>query len=77
VLADGLTALLVAFKSALLCLVERNVNENVVLQQICKQTPRFTIGDCAGGHRADNREKNRDVLIVPRKIRFARIPHSA
>lgn len=37
-------------------------------QQICKQTPRFTIGDCAGGHRADNREKNRDVLIVPRKF---------
>nr|CAD7195704.1 unnamed protein product [Timema douglasi] len=34
-------------------------------QLICKQTPRFTIGDCAGGHRADNREKNRDVLIVP------------
>ncbi|KOB67756.1 Uncharacterized protein OBRU01_17263 [Operophtera brumata] len=31
-------------------------------QQICKQTPRFTIGDCAGGHRGDNREKNRDVL---------------
>lgn len=28
---------------------------------------RFTIGDCAGGHRADNREKNRDVLCVPRK----------
>ena len=24
-------------------------------------------GDCAGGHRADNRDKNRDVLIVPRK----------
>ena len=37
-------------------------------QQICKQTPRFTIGDCAGGHRADNREKNRDVLVVPRKL---------
>ncbi|XP_058987366.1 receptor-type tyrosine-protein phosphatase kappa-like [Musca domestica] len=33
--------------------------------KICKQTPRFTIGDCAGGHRADNREKNRDVLCVP------------
>lgn len=28
---------------------------------------RFTIGDCAGGHRADNRDKNRDVLCVPRK----------
>lgn len=39
-------------------------------QQICKQTPRFTIGDCAGGHRADNREKNRDVLVVPRKYFF-------
>ncbi|PSN58003.1 hypothetical protein C0J52_08106 [Blattella germanica] len=34
-------------------------------QQICKQTTRYTIGDCAGGHRGDNREKNRDVLIVP------------
>ncbi|XP_055690657.1 receptor-type tyrosine-protein phosphatase kappa [Lutzomyia longipalpis] len=33
--------------------------------QICKQTPRFSIGDCAGGHRADNRDKNRDVLCVP------------
>lgn len=39
-------------------------------QQICKQTPRFTIGDCAGGHRADNREKNRDVLVVPREFEF-------
>lgn len=33
---------------------------------------RFTIGDCAGGHRADNREKNRDVLCVPRKSLIAR-----
>merc|ERR1719361_753643 len=32
---------------------------------ICNQTPRFTIGDCAAGHRADNRDKNRNVLIVP------------
>lgn len=40
-------------------------------QQICKQTPRFTIGDCAGGHRADNREKNRDVLVVPREFNAA------
>lgn len=31
---------------------------------------RFTIGDCAGGHRADNREKNRDVLCVPRMYNF-------
>ena len=40
----------------------------VVLQLICNQTPRFTIGDCAAGHRADNRDKNRNVLIVPRKF---------
>ena len=39
-------------------------------QLICNQTPRFTIGDCAAGHRADNRDKNRNVLIVPRKCLF-------
>ncbi|XP_059098685.1 receptor-type tyrosine-protein phosphatase kappa-like isoform X1 [Tigriopus californicus] len=32
---------------------------------ITNQTPRFSIGDCAAGHRADNRDKNRNVLIVP------------
>ncbi|XP_069987585.1 receptor-type tyrosine-protein phosphatase kappa isoform X3 [Penaeus vannamei] len=37
----------------------------VEFEQICKMTPRFTIGDCAGGHRADNRVKNRNVLCVP------------
>ena len=40
----------------------------VHFQLICNQTPRFTIGDCAAGHRADNRDKNRNVLIVPRKL---------
>ena len=47
------------------------VNVNVAIlkfQLICNQTPRFTIGDCAAGHRADNRDKNRNVLIVPRKL---------
>uniref|UniRef100_T1ITA2 Protein-tyrosine-phosphatase n=1 Tax=Strigamia maritima TaxID=126957 RepID=T1ITA2_STRMM len=34
-------------------------------QQICKMAPKFTIGDCAGGHRLENREKNRDVIVVP------------
>lgn len=42
--------------------------------QICKQTPRFSIGDCAGGHRGDNREKNRDVLCVPRKMTIKAFP---
>ncbi|XP_076054228.1 receptor-type tyrosine-protein phosphatase kappa-like isoform X3 [Oratosquilla oratoria] len=37
----------------------------IEFEQICKMTPRFTIGDCAGGHRADNRFKNRNVLCVP------------
>ena len=40
-----------------------------MFQLICNQTPRFTIGDCAAGHRADNRDKNRNVLIVPRKYK--------
>lgn len=39
----------------------------VSFQLITNQTPRFSIGDCAAGHRADNRDKNRNVLIVPRK----------
>lgn len=30
-------------------------------------TRKPTIGECAGGHRIENREKNRDVAIVPRK----------
>ncbi|XP_062547580.1 receptor-type tyrosine-protein phosphatase kappa isoform X2 [Armigeres subalbatus] len=54
-------------------LKEKSLKDNVTKMnsyqreyaQICKQTPRFTIGDCAGGHRGDNREKNRDVLCVP------------
>ena len=41
-----------------------------VLQLITNQTPRFSIGDCAAGHRADNRDKNRNVLIVPREKQF-------
>lgn len=57
-------------------LKEKSLKDNVTKMnsyqkeyaQICKQTPRFTIGDCAGGHRGDNRDKNRDVLCVPRKL---------
>ncbi|KAG0703005.1 Receptor-type tyrosine-protein phosphatase U [Chionoecetes opilio] len=37
----------------------------IEFEKICKMTPRFSIGDCAGGHRADNRAKNRNVLCVP------------
>jgi len=51
-------------------LLRKEMFHNVVyifVQLICKQTPRFSIGDCAGGHRQDNRDKNRDVLIIPRK----------
>lgn len=47
--------------------ITNNIAVIACFQQICKMTPRFTIGDCAGGHRGDNREKNRDVLIVPRQ----------
>ncbi|XP_076353567.1 receptor-type tyrosine-protein phosphatase kappa-like isoform X2 [Tachypleus tridentatus] len=34
-------------------------------QIICKMSSKLSIGDCAGGHRPENREKNRDVAIVP------------
>ncbi|RWS25062.1 receptor-type tyrosine-protein phosphatase kappa-like protein [Leptotrombidium deliense] len=34
-------------------------------QKILKMTSRFSIGDCAGGHRIENRDKNRDVANVP------------
>ncbi|XP_074598966.1 protein tyrosine phosphatase 36E [Brevipalpus obovatus] len=34
-------------------------------EKILKMATRFTIGDCAGGHRIENRDKNRDVAIVP------------
>lgn len=33
--------------------------------RICRMTSKFSIGDCAGGHRVENREKNRDVSTVP------------
>lgn len=33
--------------------------------KICRMTGKFSIGDCAGGHRVENREKNRDVSTVP------------
>uniref|UniRef100_A0A915JQ48 Uncharacterized protein n=1 Tax=Romanomermis culicivorax TaxID=13658 RepID=A0A915JQ48_ROMCU len=32
---------------------------------LCHLTPQLTIGDCAGGHRLENRGKNRDVMVVP------------
>ncbi|XP_076335056.1 receptor-type tyrosine-protein phosphatase kappa-like isoform X2 [Tachypleus tridentatus] len=34
-------------------------------ETICKMSCKFSIGDCAGGHRPENREKNRDVATVP------------
>ncbi|RWS11882.1 receptor-type tyrosine-protein phosphatase kappa-like isoform X1 [Dinothrombium tinctorium] len=33
--------------------------------KIVKMTPKLSIGECAGGHRIENRDKNRDVAIVP------------
>lgn len=34
-------------------------------EKLMQMTSKFTIGDCAGGHRLENRDKNRDVSIVP------------
>ena len=34
-------------------------------EKICKMTKNYSIGDCAGGHRVENRDKNRDVSTIP------------
>lgn len=36
-----------------------------------------TIGECAGGHRVENREKNRDVSTVPRTLSITFLPEVA
>ncbi|KAH8035733.1 hypothetical protein HPB51_008100 [Rhipicephalus microplus] len=35
------------------------------VRKICKMSSKLSIGDCAGGHRPENRDKNRDVATVP------------
>ncbi|CAG7697896.1 unnamed protein product, partial [Allacma fusca] len=32
-------------------------------QLICRLTPVYTIGDCAGSYRTENRLKNRDISV--------------
>lgn len=29
--------------------------------------PKLSIGDCAGGHRSENRNKSRDIMLLPRE----------
>lgn len=38
-----------------------------MFQKIVKMATKFSIGDCAGGHRIENRDKNRDISTVPRE----------
>ena len=38
---------------------------NKEFQTLASLRPQYTIGDCAAGHRAENREKNRNVMVVP------------
>ena len=33
--------------------------------QLCNLRPRFSIGNCAAGHRKENRQKNRQAVVVP------------
>ncbi|CAR64683.1 Receptor-type tyrosine-protein phosphatase mu [Caenorhabditis elegans] len=40
----------------------QETHENKLLMHL---TPTLRIGDCAGGHRLENRGKNRDVMVVP------------
>ncbi|PAV65801.1 hypothetical protein WR25_00972 [Diploscapter pachys] len=41
---------------------QQESHENKLLMQL---THHLRIGDCAGGHRLENRGKNRDVMVVP------------
>ncbi|UMM16516.1 hypothetical protein L5515_013498 [Caenorhabditis briggsae] len=43
-------------------LESQETHENKLLMHL---TPTLRIGDCAGGHRLENRGKNRDVMVVP------------
>lgn len=45
--------------------ITKNNEYQVEYEKICRMTGKFSIGDCAGGHRVENREKNRDVSTVP------------
>ena len=36
-------------------------------QTLQNVVPRLTVGDCASGHRVENRSKNRDVIMLPRE----------
>ena len=37
------------------------------LQTLKSQVTKLSIGDCAGGHRSENRSKSRDIMLLPRK----------
>lgn len=45
--------------------VTRKNDYQLEFEKLMQMTSKFTIGDCAGGHRLENRDKNRDVSIVP------------
>lgn len=39
-------------------------NEFAALKKVVTN---LSVGECAGGHRAENRRKSRDIMIQPRK----------
>merc|ERR1719270_2172875 len=41
------------------------MNKQTNFTTLASLRPHYTIGDCAAGHRAENRDKNRNVLVVP------------
>ena len=40
----------------------------VCVQLLKSLVPPLTVGECAGGHRAENRRKSRDIMIQPREL---------
>lgn len=55
---------MIKFKSAKHPVSRTNVYQQE-FEKIVRMTKAFSIGDCAGGHRIENRDKNRDVVTIP------------
>jgi len=44
------------------------VNNSFLFNQTLNSTVRkLSVGECAGGHRAENQNKSRDIMVQPRK----------
>jgi hypothetical protein len=52
------------------CSNHKIINPFYFLQTIRTLVPKLSIGDCAGGHRSENRNKSRDIMLLPREYQL-------